>query len=511
MTTLRIGASSLVGQVRSANEDSYLVTDELVAVADGMGGHRAGEVASAETVEVLRAAGGSRSVEDLVAAVHRANRSINERAAEDDELRGMGTTVCVVGLVRYDDEDELAVLNVGDSRVYLFAAGELTRMTEDHSLVETLVREGRISAEEAEHHPQRNVITRALGVEALVVVDAWLLRPCDGDRLLLCSDGLFGEVGESRIAEILAEDAEPEVVARRLAAEADASGGRDNITTVVVDVTATGSPAAPLGERYRRISTPAIDMSDPDEDGPRTQTVMAVIVPASDDGGPGGAGDEDGDGEQGGEGHDGDDEPTVRAEAEAGIDAATRTGSGRSRSEASDTDLAEADLDDADIEDPDIDDADVEDTDPDHGSAAGEDADVPRGRPWRTALFVLAVAALIAVMAAVLLLWSRSGWVVTERDHTVVLLRGPKNGVLFLGPEEVKRYRHIDVGALTGSERNILARGQGFDSFGEAERFVTGLVDESRNRSTTTTTTSITTTTTVATTTVATTTTPTGP
>ena len=223
MTTLTIGAASLVGQVRSANEDSFLATEDLVAVADGMGGHRAGEVASADTVEVLRLAAGSRSVEDLVAAVHRANRRINERAAEDDELRGMGTTVCVVGLVRYDDEEQLAVLNVGDSRVYLMAGGVLTRLTEDHSLVETLLREGRISAEEAENHPQRNVITRALGVEALVVVDAWLLDPADGDRLLLCSDGLFGELTEERIAEVLAESDEPEVAARRLAAEADAA------------------------------------------------------------------------------------------------------------------------------------------------------------------------------------------------------------------------------------------------------------------------------------------------
>ena len=130
MTTLRSGAASLVGQVRGANEDSYLVTDDLVAVADGMGGHRAGEVASADTVDVLREAAGSRSVQDLVAAVHRANRRIHERAADDDALRGMGTTVCVAGLVRYDDREQVAVLNVGDSRAYLMADGELTRLTE---------------------------------------------------------------------------------------------------------------------------------------------------------------------------------------------------------------------------------------------------------------------------------------------------------------------------------------------------------------------------------------------
>ncbi|MFN7151502.1 MAG: Stp1/IreP family PP2C-type Ser/Thr phosphatase, partial [Microthrixaceae bacterium] len=242
MIRLRSGASTLVGQIRSANEDSYLVADDLVAVADGMGGHRAGEVASAATVEVLETMAGHRSLADLVLAVHMANRTINDRAADDEDLRGMGTTVCVVGAVDEDGE-HVAVLNVGDSRVYLYAAGELRQLTEDHSLVETLVREGRITAQEAEVHPQRNVLTRALGVEALVVVDAWLLAPCDGDRLLLCSDGLFNELDDATIAGILAEGDDPEVTARRLAAEADAAGGRDNITAVVVDVLDAGRDA----------------------------------------------------------------------------------------------------------------------------------------------------------------------------------------------------------------------------------------------------------------------------
>ena len=147
MIHLRSGAATLVGQVRAANEDSHLVADDLAAVADGMGGHRAGEVASALTVEVLSTMSGRRSLADLVLAVHTANRNITERAADDEALRGMGTTVCVVGMV--DEAGEhVAVLNVGDSRVYLFAAGELHRLTEDHSLVETLVREGRITPAE---------------------------------------------------------------------------------------------------------------------------------------------------------------------------------------------------------------------------------------------------------------------------------------------------------------------------------------------------------------------------
>jgi PPM family protein phosphatase len=279
MIGLRAGAASLVGRVRSANEDALLVADDLVVVADGMGGHLAGEVASAEAVEIVGAVAGRRSLADLVSSVHLANRRINDRAADDDELRGMGTTVCAVGVV--DEEGEhLAVLNVGDSRVYLFADGSLTRLTEDHSLVETLVREGRITPEDAEVHPQRNVLTRALGVEALVVVDAWLLEPCVGDRLLLCSDGLFNELTEDRIARILAEGEDPEVSARRLAAEADAAGGRDNISAVVVDVTGPDRPPEPLGSRYRRIATPAVDLDDLDRD-PTNDTATVPMVPVA--------------------------------------------------------------------------------------------------------------------------------------------------------------------------------------------------------------------------------------
>lgn len=365
MTRLVAASASLVGQVRTTNEDSVLVAEGLAAVADGMGGHNAGEVASAEAVAVIGSVAGTRSIEDLVAAVHRANREVNDRAANDEELYGMGTTVCVVGLVEHDGIEEVAVLNVGDSRVYLLADSELRRLTEDHSLVEGLVREGRISKEEAEVHPQRNVITRALGVEPLVVVDAWLLQPCDGDRLLLCSDGLFDELDEERIRELLAEGESPEVTARRLAAEADAAGGRDNISVVVVDVLDTGSPPAPLGDRYRRITTPAVDLSDPD-DGPRTDTHMAVVdAPAE--------GDEAGSG----------DEDVVDEDDE---------------------------LDDgSDIDGEDED----EDLGPDAaapgGSSPGEQASGARGdlgARLRTMLWVAAVAAVVAVAIGALVLWA---------------------------------------------------------------------------------------------------------
>ncbi|MCB0952977.1 MAG: serine/threonine-protein phosphatase, partial [Microthrixaceae bacterium] len=170
MIRLEIGSATLVGQVRSANEDSLLVADGLAAVADGMGGHRAGEVASADAIDALSELEGNRSLDGLVRTVHWANRRISERAAADPEMRGMGTTICAVALVRRDGSEHLAIVNVGDSRVYLLTDGALHQLSEDHSLVEALVRDGQITEEEALVHPQRNVLTRALGVEPVVAV-----------------------------------------------------------------------------------------------------------------------------------------------------------------------------------------------------------------------------------------------------------------------------------------------------------------------------------------------------
>lgn len=270
---LGAAAFTLTGLVRQANEDSSLVADGLVAVADGMGGHLAGEVASADTVTTLRAVVGMREPGELVGAVHLANRRIHDRSAENPELHGMGTTVCVLGTVVDQGDEQLMVLNVGDSRVYHYGSGVLTQLTEDHSLVEALVRDGRLTPEEAEVHPQRNVLTRALGVEAVVEVDAWVLSPADGDRFLLCSDGLFNEITNQQIAEVLESAKDPDAAARILAERAETAGGRDNITTVVVDVTGTGHAASPVEDRLRRVVVPPADLSD----------IEALLVAAQDE------------------------------------------------------------------------------------------------------------------------------------------------------------------------------------------------------------------------------------
>ena len=267
------GAETLVGRVRQANEDNFLVDAGLVAVADGMGGHLAGEVASEDTVTTLRAVVGMREPGEMVGAVHLANRRIHDRAAENPELHGMGTTVCVLGTVMDDGEEKLIALNVGDSRIYHYGSGVLTQITEDHSLVEALVRDGRLTPEEAEVHPQRNVLTRALGVEAVVEVDAWVLTPAQGDRFLLCSDGLFNEITNQQISEVLKSADDPTVAAQLLAQRAEVAGGRDNITTVVVDVVDAALPAGPVDDRVRRVVVPPADLSD----------IEALLVAAQDE------------------------------------------------------------------------------------------------------------------------------------------------------------------------------------------------------------------------------------
>ena len=237
MTSLRAGAATDTGQVRANNQDAVLMAEPVFAVADGMGGHAAGEIASQVAVESLQETEAT-SRQAVVDAVQQANRAVWQRADNQPDLRGMGTTLCVVALVPGDqpDGDLIVVANVGDSRVYQFHGGDLDQITDDHSLVEDLVREGRISAAEARTHPQRNILTRVLGNEPDVEVDSWEIIPSRGDRFVLCSDGLFNEVDDDRIAAVLRRLADPDDAAHELVALANQGGGRDNVSVVVVDV-----------------------------------------------------------------------------------------------------------------------------------------------------------------------------------------------------------------------------------------------------------------------------------
>jgi protein phosphatase len=290
MTVLSGAAATDVGRVRQMNEDRYLVADGLFAVADGVGGHQAGEVAAQASVETLEESFGERTIEGLIDAIQEANRAVWQLAQEKAERRGMGTTITALALVEHEGDDALAIANVGDSRAYLFQRGDLVQVTEDHSLVEELVREGQLTPEEAQVHPQRSIITRALGMEPEIEVDAWTLVPYAGDRILLCSDGLTNELGVDKIAATLRQLAEPQDAANELVRQARAHGGNDNITVVVVDVVddggraerasaALGAAAPKPGAGGPSRGTPAAPRRDADDDragGKASSTALAT-------------------------------------------------------------------------------------------------------------------------------------------------------------------------------------------------------------------------------------------
>ncbi len=242
---VRAGAKTDVGRVRKANEDSHLNAAPLFAVADGMGGHEAGEVASGIAVAVL--AEGNPPPPDappdawLTERVAAANRAVFDRGSRSASPLRMGTTLTVA----YAAPDAVYVGHVGDSRAYLLREGRLLQITDDHSLVAELVRDGRLSAAEAAVHPQRSVITRALGIEPTVAVEMRRIVPNEGDRILLCSDGLTGPTTDDAIRDILAGEGNPQVAADRLVGAANDGGGEDNITAVVIDVMEAPAAAVP--------------------------------------------------------------------------------------------------------------------------------------------------------------------------------------------------------------------------------------------------------------------------
>lgn len=295
-----IGAKSDVGRVRDGNEDSYLVQEPFFAVADGMGGHLAGDVASRIAVQTISdhtGDGAAAGPEGLEHAVKDANAAIHEKASSDPSLHGMGTT-CTLVLV---DNSDLHIAHVGDSRAYLFRNDELTLLTEDHTLVGRMVKEGRLKPEEAERHPQRSIITRALGVDAEVEVDLLTVPVESGDRILLCSDGLTSMIDADAIHGILARNETPQEAVDELIEAANDAGGEDNITAVLLafvengngmtahaaDTIAPGIPAAADTRRredtqpgaHREEMTGAFEVPDrPAGKGPRERRSRPVLV-----------------------------------------------------------------------------------------------------------------------------------------------------------------------------------------------------------------------------------------
>src|SRR5262245_41512803 len=247
--------ASDLGRQRQGNEDNYFVRAPLFVVADGMGGAQAGEVASEMAVDSFDGGLPDGSPADgLVRVIEDANRRIHDRSRAESQRAGMGTTVTAA----YVGEQEVTIAHVGDSRAYVLRDGDLTRLTRDHSLVGELVARGKLTEEQAETHPQRSVITRALGPEPEVQVDVQVYQAHAGDVFMVCSDGLTSMVPELRVREILGAAGALDEAGRELIAAANDAGGRDNITVILFRLE-EGAGGGEAGRQSETIEAPRTD------------------------------------------------------------------------------------------------------------------------------------------------------------------------------------------------------------------------------------------------------------
>ena len=235
MTTLRTAGRTDIGQLRENNEDVIVSSDHLALVADGMGGHPGGEIAANVAAGVVPAVFTGQSVDELEAAVRAANWAIRYRAVAQPGLEGMGTTICAAGLLT---TGHLALVNVGDSRAYLWHGGALSQLSQDHSVTAELIQRGELREEEAAQHPYYGVLTRALGVGPDVEIDCTTLAVEEGDRIVVCSDGLFNELSGEEIAIVMAAGEDVAAIVDNLIDRAITHGGRDNVSVVVAEVAA---------------------------------------------------------------------------------------------------------------------------------------------------------------------------------------------------------------------------------------------------------------------------------
>ncbi len=236
---MKISSATSVGKVRPVNEDAFFVSPPddsgslLAIVADGMGGHNAGEVASSEAINVIKDVvldNEHDAKELLTQAINSANSTIYNMSLDKQALFGMGTTItaCLI------EKDKVTAAQVGDSRLYLIRDEMIIQITKDHSLVEMLIDNGSITKEDAKHHPQKNVITRAIGTDKEVSADIYEFSICEGDIILLCSDGLVNMVEDEKILSVITRSKAFEETADKLVAEAENAGGSDNITVILI-------------------------------------------------------------------------------------------------------------------------------------------------------------------------------------------------------------------------------------------------------------------------------------
>jgi len=445
VTTLHAAGITDPGQVRAQNQDTFYVADDLVLIADGMGGYAGGEVAAAIAAEVVgahfAADGSPTGLEDAVAD---ANRQIYERGVEPG-LEGMGTTLVAAALVVSGESPRVLVANVGDSRGYLLRDGTLRQLTEDHSVAAELVRLGRLEEVEGAEHPGRHVLTRALGVDREVAPDVIELEPHDGDRLLLCSDGLSNELDDDEILALLGVGS-PSDAARALVAAANAHGGLDNVTAVVADIEGTGAP------EHRHEVTTAVPAQPARSTPPEADPAPADPAPSTPSSRPSAP------------------EVTTSPEAAATTVTPAVATTLATRDPAGAITMRVAAV-------PSV---------PTVAVRPVLSARVRRRRrreerrqrrafnKWvslRGIVFLLAVVAVVVGGFAVLHWYGTSNYVVTIRGNHVVILQGQPGGFLWWPQKAVGSY-HFGVRQLPLSERNVFRAGVQEPSLAAAKRFV---------------------------------------
>jgi protein phosphatase len=257
LTRWRYASATDTGVVRQVNQDALYVDDNLAVVADGMGGHAAGEVASAMTIDIVsKTFRDQPTLEGLEGAIERANNDVLADAKANPSRYGMGTTVIAVGLVTEGQNRVATLFHVGDSRAYQIRGGAIRQLSQDHSVVEEWVRMGKLSTEEAAVHPKRHQLTRAIGVEDRLNVDIMSLSVQVGDRVLLCSDGLTNELTDEQIAKIVSNEPDLNKAVSDLVSQANSNGGRDNTSVVLVEFDEVTLSENPVRKTQSSIATP---------------------------------------------------------------------------------------------------------------------------------------------------------------------------------------------------------------------------------------------------------------
>ena len=438
------GSATDKGMVREANQDRLLIHGDLLAVADGMGGHAGGELAAETAVEDLRRFPVMSQASDVVAGIHHANREVLE-AAERTGMTNMGTTV-VATLMRLDRRSVI-VANVGDSRAYLMSDGELSQITSDHSLVEDLVRAGKITEEEAKDHPHRNVVTRVLGLGEDPEVDTFELAVRDGDLLLLASDGLFNEVDHHVIATILANAEDLNEAAERLVERANQNGGHDNITIVIARV---------------------LD-DEPVASAPASAAAIASLHPA------------------------GEDDPTVTFAPVVDDDATEVIDPALARESVPDELLVDSDLGvnadgspaiptDSVLGTPVVEvetDAVAGLSAPDRGAVDPPTDEIPTITPRRASrmrvfVFLVCCLAILGLAIGGFVAYATNAWFVDTVANEVVIHQGRPGGLLFIEPQAVQS-TGIDINDLNPASRGRVDDVPVFSSLDDAEQFVSNL------------------------------------